>query len=132
VAGSVDPGIDKAKILAEIGVVPLPPPPEAPVPPAPPPPVARPGAPPSGEARGAAELPAVPAPHPAVRRRRRLPSSALVSFRTEIAALFTGLVALVWLAVGLATFRAIPLLVGGLFLGAALAGGIERWLGKKA
>jgi hypothetical protein len=129
--GSVDTGIDKAKILAEIGVAPLPAPPPAPAP-ASAPPAARSSSVPAEVVRRAApERPAAPPPPPAARRRRRLPALGLVGFRTEAAALLTGFVALLWLSVGVATSRAIPLLVGSLFLAAALAAGVERWLGKK-
>lgn len=115
VAETHDAGIDKAKILAEIGVGPAPSPIASP-------PGSRAGSPGSGprlpratEAKSDPRTPAVPgAAGP--KRGPRPRGNPLLRHRAEASALLLGFVGLLWLAVGLATQRGTLILLGGAFL----------------
>jgi hypothetical protein len=113
-ADEVDAGIDKQRILAEIGA-------SAPLPGEPPPPAAPPRDYPSIPLSALAPptLPAPPAAPPApLPQRMRQPR--LVRHRRQLAAFVLVFVALLWFGVAIATQERIPFAFGGGFLGLAI------------
>jgi len=111
-AEEIDAGIDKQKILAEIGA-------GAPLPGAAgtafPPPQAR--------AAPAADLPQAASPPP-----RPSSPGRLARHRRQIAAMVMVSVSLLWFGVGLATRGWAPFAVGGAFLGLAILVGVGTLL----
>lgn len=111
-ADEIDAGIDKQKILAEIGAsAPLPGPP-APVPSAPP----------------LQAAPARPAPEPAATALPKRPRGRLARHRRQISAIVLIFVALLWISVGLATRERAPFVLGGAILGLAILVGVGSLL----
>lgn len=111
VADEVDSGVDKQKILAEIGGV-SPPPPEPPRRPPPPPRDI-----PAG-ALAAMAPPTLPEPAPVVVVRPL--KSRWERYRRQIASLVLLFVSLLWFGVGLATEDRAPFAIGGCGLGLAV------------
>lgn len=108
-AEEIDAGIDKQKILAEIGA----------------------GAPLPGAAGTAPPAPAAPAadlPRPASPPPRPPSPGRLARHRRQIAAMVMVAVSLLWFGVGLATHERAPFAVGGAFLGLAILVGVGALL----
>ena len=100
-ADEIDAGLDKQKILAEIGAS-----------------ASLPGT--SSITPTAAAAPAPASPDPAAVSSRPAPAGRLARHRNQIAALVLAFASLLWLGVGLATHERAPLVFGGVLLGLAL------------